>query len=164
MLGQSLYDIGVAHSMCNKDDYDEKLKDIVFGHLYTNPFPREPGDEKIVAVRDPIHTFCSHLYQTPAPDIPQWQKKIPKGLGECFAIMYPLPFFRIEDEFHKFGEFLGFEVPQTKVNFHSRGDYWLKEVLEARDVKMLERCINLDWLRRHVPKIPAYQGYDLWWT
>ena len=166
MLGQSLHDIGVEHLMCNGDNYPQEkhLKPIVIGHLYTHPFPAGVENETVVAVRDPLHMFCSHLYQVSGPDIPQWCKKVPKGVGECLAIMYPLPFFRIEDEFYKLGEFLGFEVPQTTVDFHSRGEYWLKRVVESRDIDLLNRSINMDWLRRHVPKIPAYQGYDLWWV
>lgn len=152
------FELNTSASPC--DDGSEYQVHIT--HLYYESY-MDYHDPVIVAVRDPLDMIASWHHRLESVDDPDNLKRIwPARTDDCFRIWMErdLPWFRIEDQFYKLGEFLGKLVPQT---YYAPGKYWVRELIEQRDRETLWKVLPLDFLAEWVECIPAYQTYDLWW-
>jgi len=169
MISEGLKIAGVTHYLSTSASMPKgwEKHDLHVTHLFNEAY-LECHDPVIVAVRNPLDMIGSWHFQIKSlTDATSLRNIIPDRLEDCFRnwVEKDLPWFRIEDEFHKLGEFVGTRVLEVRhpKKRHTRGDYWVKELIRDRDKETLWQILPLDFLARWVEKIPAYQTYDLWW-
>lgn len=168
MISEALKEAGIEHFLTTSTTINPpKHLKVHVTHLFDETF-KDYHDPVIVAVRDPLYMIGTWHFQIKSLSGPNNLKKIiPDRLVDCFNnwVERKLEWFRIEDEFHKLGEFIGTPVARPSIprKTYSKGDYWVKQLIRERDKETLWKVLPLDFLARWVEKIPAYQTYDLWW-
>jgi hypothetical protein len=169
MISDSLSKAKVKHRCCNAETYphEEFLPDTVIGHVYTKPWPTYK--RKLVVVRDPMDTLGTFMYQVRQGS---GRQQPPDELVRAFQVlkqkMGQYEWCRVEDQFDYIGGFCGFvgerqELWKPHSNRHSRGDYYVKTLIQERYMFELEDLLPLDWYRKAIAELPMYQDYELWW-